>query len=140
MHVLQDHIPRSTLASVFSLLTDKNAKRGPSSLSLFPTASLHTIPATGLWYSLCFFPSSESRTLIRCDLYSRRPTIDATSKLVSEKLVEILRKRIENVENDFKSHYQESGYVYEDLAKRPLSIYKVSSVHCTARGTRSSIS
>ncbi|KAL1970261.1 hypothetical protein VTN77DRAFT_5421 [Rasamsonia byssochlamydoides] len=103
VRIPEDQIPRSAIASIFRSIRIGWSETQQPELKLFPNSTLYRIPDTGLWYSICLLPSSEAHTRVRCDLYSILPKVDSAAGIVSDRLDEIIRDRIKDVEKEFVS-------------------------------------
>lgn len=80
-------------------------------VAVYPNASFHTIRDTELLYSLSFLPSSEQKTLIRYDLFSRGGnTVDPR---ISENLKGLLNGSIRGLEREYQFHVSKTGYAYQ---------------------------
>jgi hypothetical protein len=89
----------SALMKVVRYMTQKDSKR---SSTLFPTTFLYAFAGTELGLALSFFPSSETRTQIRYDLFSRL----ALSQDEVQKSSEILRTTTDELVREVESEYQ----------------------------------
>lgn len=78
-----------------------NFRKSSESLSLFPMTSLHAVKGSQFWYTLSFLPITEQMTAVQCDLYSRK-TDNVEHGLFSERLENLLRSAIQDLETDWK--------------------------------------
>lgn len=107
---LQNYVSPSRPSYLIGLFSKKLITRGLEALELFPAASLYAVQGSGLLYSLCFFPYSEGKTMIRCNLYARHEQISAISTVCKE-LPRLLRERVAKIEEEYLSGLQGLRYV-----------------------------
>ena len=70
--------------------------------SVFPTTFLYSFADMELGLALSFFPTSEMKTQIRYDLFSR----SAVSQVEIQKLSDVLQKTTEGLAREIEAEYQ----------------------------------